>query len=50
MSFHAGTGEGSFDGKDIRLPPGMAAAADIKTGTRKLSLLMRMGDEAGRER
>ena len=35
--------------------PGMVAAVEIKTGTRKLiefvlSPLMRMGDEAGRER
>ena len=45
----------NIDGKDIRLSPGMAAAVEIKTGTRKLiefvlSPLMRMGDEAGRER
>ncbi|MBI2256568.1 MAG: hypothetical protein HYU58_18240 [Proteobacteria bacterium] len=40
---------------DFRLTPGMVAAVEIKTGTRKLieyvlSPLMRMGDEAGRER
>ncbi|WP_374384682.1 HlyD family type I secretion periplasmic adaptor subunit [Dongia sp.] len=43
------------DGRDVQLTPGMVAAVEIKTGTRKLiefvlSPLMRMGDEAGRER
>lgn len=45
----------NVDGRDVRLSPGMVAAVEIKTGTRKLieyvlSPLMRMGDEAGRER
>jgi hemolysin D len=44
-----------IDGKTVQLSPGMVAAVEIKTGTRKLiefvlSPLMRMGDEAGRER
>ena len=43
------------DGKDVQLAPGMAATVEIKTGKRKLieyllSPLMRMTDEAGRER
>ncbi|MDY0870631.1 HlyD family type I secretion periplasmic adaptor subunit [Dongia rigui] len=43
------------DGRDVQLTPGMVAAVEIKTGTRKLieyvlSPLIRMGDEAGRER
>lgn len=43
------------DGKNVHLSPGMVAAVEIKTGTRKLiefvfSPLMRMGDEAGKER
>jgi hypothetical protein len=43
------------DGKDVKLTPGMAATVEIKTGKRKLieyllSPLMRMTDEAGRER
>jgi hemolysin D len=42
-------------GKDVKLTPGMAATVEIKTGKRKLieyllSPLMRMADEAGRER
>jgi hemolysin D len=45
----------SVDGRDVVLTPGMVAAVEIKTGTRKLieyvlSPLMRMGGEAGRER
>jgi hemolysin D len=44
-----------IDGKDVKLTPGMAAVVEIKTGKRKLieyllSPLMRMIDEAGRER
>jgi len=43
------------DGKTVNLTPGMAATVEIKTGKRKLiefllSPLMRMKDEAGRER
>jgi hemolysin D len=43
------------DGKDVRLTPGMAATVEIKTEKRKLiefllSPLIRMKDEAGRER
>lgn len=43
------------DGKEVHLSPGMVAAAEIKTGKRRLiefilSPLMRLGDEAGRER
>jgi hemolysin D len=43
------------DGKDVNVTPGMAATVEIKTGKRKLiefllSPLMRMTDEAGRER
>lgn len=39
----------------MHLAPGMVAAVEIKTGTKKLvefvlSPLMRMGSEAGRER
>ena len=45
----------NVDGKNVQISPGMVAAVEIKTGTRKLiefvlSPLMRMGDEAGRER
>jgi hemolysin D len=45
----------NVDGRDVALSPGMVAAVEIKTGTRKLiefvlSPLMRMGGEAGRER
>jgi hemolysin D len=45
----------NIDGKPVRLEPGMAATVEIKTGKRKLiefllSPLMRMSDEAGRER
>jgi hemolysin D len=45
----------NVDGRDVKLSPGMAAAVEIKTGTRKLiefvlSPLMRMSDEAARER
>ncbi|MDQ7251715.1 HlyD family type I secretion periplasmic adaptor subunit, partial [Dongia sedimenti] len=45
----------NVDGKDVKLTPGMAATVEIKTGRRKLiefllSPLMRMTDEAGRER
>jgi hemolysin D len=45
----------NVDGKDVKLTPGMAATVEIKTGKRKLieyllSPLMRMTDEAGRER
>jgi hemolysin D len=45
----------NVDGRDVKLSPGMVAAVEIKTGTRKLieyvlSPLMRMRDEAGRER
>jgi hemolysin D len=44
-----------IEGKLVKLTPGMAAVVEIKTGTRKLteyllSPLMRMTDEAGRER
>jgi hemolysin D len=43
------------DGKKVNLTPGMAATVEIKTGKRKLiefllSPLMKMKDEAGRER
>jgi hemolysin D len=43
------------DGKEVKLAPGMAATVEIKTGRRKLieyllSPLLRMTDEAGRER
>lgn len=43
------------DGKEVKLTPGMAATVEVKTGKRKLieyllSPLMRMTDEAGRER
>lgn len=43
------------DGKLAKLTPGMAATVEVKTGKRKiieylLSPLMRMTDEAGRER
>ena len=43
------------DGKDVKLTPGMATTVEIKTGKRKLiefllSPLMKMGNEAGRER
>ena len=43
------------DGKTVKLTPGMAATVEIKTGKRKLieyllSPLMRITDEAGRER
>jgi hemolysin D len=43
------------DGKDMKLTPGMAAVVEIRTGKRKLiefllSPLLRMTDEAGRER
>jgi hemolysin D len=43
------------DGKNVKLTPGMAATVEIKTGKRKLieyllSPLMKMTDEAGRER
>jgi hypothetical protein len=42
-------------GKEVKLTPGMVAVVEIKTGKRKLiefllSPLMRMKDEAGRER
>jgi hemolysin D len=45
----------NVDGRDVALSPGMVAAVEIKTGTRKLiefvlSPLIRMGGEAGRER
>jgi hemolysin D len=45
----------NIDGKAVKLTPGMAATVEIKTGKRKLiefllSPLMRMQDEAGRER
>jgi hemolysin D len=45
----------NVEGRDVRLSPGMIAAVEIKTGTRKLiefvlSPLTRMVDEAGRER
>ena len=45
----------NVDGKAVNLAPGMAATVEIKTGKRKLvefllSPLMRMTDEAGRER
>jgi len=45
----------NVDGKAVKLTPGMAATVEIKTGKRKLieyllSPLMRMTDEAGRER
>jgi len=45
----------NIDGKAVKLTPGMAATVEIKTGKRKLieyllSPLMRMTDEAGRER
>ncbi len=45
----------NVDGKDVKLAPGMAATVEIKTGKRKmieflLSPLMKMTDEAGRER
>jgi hemolysin D len=45
----------NVDGKEVNLTPGMAAVVEIKTGKRKLiefllSPLMRMQDEAGRER
>jgi hemolysin D len=45
----------NIDGKAVKLTPGMAASVEIKTGKRKLiefllSPLMRMTDEAGRER
>jgi len=45
----------NVDGKTVNLAPGMAATVEIKTGKRKLiefllSPLMRMKDEAGRER
>jgi hemolysin D len=45
----------NVDGKEVKLTPGMAATVEIKTGKRKLieyllSPLMRMTDEAGRER
>ena len=43
------------EGKIVNLTPGMAATVEIKTGKRKLiefvlSPLMKMKDEAGRER
>ena len=43
------------EGKTVNLTPGMAATVEIKTGKRKLiefvlSPLMKMKDEAGRER
>ena len=45
----------SVNGKIVNLTPGMAATVEIKTGKRKLiefvlSPLMKMTDEAGRER
>jgi hemolysin D len=45
----------NVDGKAVDLAPGMAATVEIKTGKRKLvefllSPLMRMAQEAGRER
>jgi hemolysin D len=45
----------NVDGKDVKLAPRMAATVEINTGKRKLiefllSPLMRMRDEAGRER
>jgi hemolysin D len=45
----------NIDGKQVNLTPGMAATVEIKTGKRKLmefllSPLMKMTDEAGRER
>ena len=45
----------NVDGKTVNLTPGMAATVEIKTGKRKLiefvlSPLMKMTDEAGRER
>jgi len=45
----------NVDGKQVNLAPGMAATVEIKTGKRKLiefllSPLMKMTDEAGRER
>ena len=45
----------NIDGKSVNLAPGMAATVEIKTGKRKLiefllSPLMKMTDEAGRER
>jgi hemolysin D len=45
----------NIDGRQVTLEPGMAATVEIKTGSGKLiafllSLLMRMTDEAGRER
>ena len=45
----------NVDGRMVHLSPGMVAAAEIKTGTRKLiefvlSPLMKMSGEAGRER
>jgi len=45
----------NIDGKPVNLTPGMAATLEIKTGKRKLiefilSPLMKMADEAGRER
>ena len=45
----------NIDGKPANLTPGMAATVEIKTGKRKLieyllSPLMKMSDEAGRER
>jgi hemolysin D len=45
----------SIEGKQVRLSPGMVATVEIKTGERKiiefvLSPLMKLGDEAARER
>ena len=45
----------NVDGKFVNLTPGMAATVEIKTGNRRLiefvlSPLMKMKDEAGRER
>jgi len=45
----------NIDGKAVKLTLGMAATVEVKTGNRKLieyllSPLMRMNDEAGRER
>ena len=45
----------NVDGRMVHLSPGMVAAAEIKTGTRKLiefvlSPLMKMSGKAGRER
>jgi hemolysin D len=45
----------NIDGKTVPIPPGMAEWLELKTGKHKLieyvlSPLMKMADEAGRER